>query len=77
MFHNGFEWTVEKPEAFEALIEKHGWDQFFTCSTKNDRPWIYYLTNDTINAMSKMVEGVLDGLGLFAKGLPFELTSES
>lgn len=76
MFHGGFEWSIERREFFEKEIEKHGWDQFFTCSTSNNRPWIYYIKNEAIDTLPTMVEDMLDSLGRYAKSLPFELTSE-
>lgn len=76
MFHGGFEWSVGNRQKFTELIEKEGWHQFFTCSTSRGEPWIYYLTNETIDAMPDRVEKMLDGLGQFAKELPFELISQ-
>ncbi|UFW64428.1 hypothetical protein RlegWSM1455_23560 [Rhizobium laguerreae] len=76
MFHGGFEWTIERRDFFEKEIEKKGWDQFFTCSTTDRRPWIYYIKDEAIVALPTMVESMLDGLGRFAKSLPSELTSK-
>ncbi len=76
MFHGGFEWALERREFFEKEIEKKGWDQFFTCSKSNDRPWIYYITNEAIDALPTIVEDMLDSLGRFAKSLPSELISD-
>jgi hypothetical protein len=75
MFHGGFEWSLERRNHFAAEIEKNGWEKFFTCSTVNDRPWIYYLQDEAILAMPSMVEEMLDSLGCFTKALPSELTS--
>lgn len=76
MFHGGFEWSVGNREKFTKIIEKEGWQQFFTCSTSGGDPWIYYLTNETIEEMPDRVGGMLDDLGRFAKELPFELVSQ-
>ncbi|TCB60179.1 hypothetical protein E0J20_09300 [Rhizobium leguminosarum bv. viciae] len=76
MFHGGFEWTVDRRELFEKAVEKNGWDRFFSCSTKNGRPWIYYIKDEAIDALPTMVENMLDSLGRFTKSLPVELTSD-
>ncbi|MBY3342871.1 hypothetical protein [Rhizobium laguerreae] len=76
MFHGGFEWTIERREIFEEKIEENGWELFFTCSTLNGRPWVYYIKDEAIVALPTMVESMLDSLGLFAKALPSELKSE-
>lgn len=76
MFHGGFEWTVSNRRKFANMIEKEGWQQFFTCSTSGGEPWIYYLTNETIDDMPDRVGKMLDELGQFAKELPFKLISQ-
>jgi hypothetical protein len=76
MFHGGFEWTIERRDFFEKESQKKGWDRFFTCSTTNDRPWIYYINNEAIVAFPTMVESMLDSLGRFTKSLPSALTSD-
>jgi len=76
MFHGGFEWSVGNRQKFMEMIEKEGWQQFFTCSTYGGEPWIYYLSNETIDGMPDRVGTMLDELGQFAKELPFELTSQ-
>ncbi|MGO7821237.1 hypothetical protein ACC684_28715 [Rhizobium ruizarguesonis] len=76
MFHGGFEWTIERRDFFEKESQKKGWDRFFTCSTTNDRPWIYYINDEAIVAFPTMVESMLDSLGRFTKSLPSELTSD-
>lgn len=76
MFHGGFEWSVRNRRKFANMIEKEGWQQFFTCSTSGGEPWIYYLTNETIDDMPDRVGKMLDELGQFAKELPFELISQ-
>ncbi|ANL47567.1 hypothetical protein AMC87_CH02902 [Rhizobium phaseoli] len=76
MLHGGFEWTVQRREFFEKEIVKHGWEQFFTCSTTNGRPWVYYIKDEAIDALPTMVENMLDSLGRFTKSLPVELISK-
>lgn len=78
MFHGGFEWSVGNRQLFTEMIEKEeGWQQFFTCSTSGGEPWIYYLSNETIDDMPDRVGKMLDELGQFAKELPFELISKA
>ncbi len=75
MFHGGFEWSVSNRQKFANLIEREGWQKFFTCSTSGGVPWIYYLTNETIEDMPDWVGRILDELGQFAKDLPFDLVA--
>lgn len=77
MFHGGFEWSLDRREFFETQVKNKAWSRFFSCSTTNGRPWIYYIEKAAIDALPTMVEDMLDSLGRFAKSLPFELISES
>ena len=72
----GFEWSVGNRQLFTEMIEKEGWQQFFTCSTSGGEPWIYYLTNETIDGAPDRVGSMLDELVQFVKELPFELISQ-
>lgn len=76
MFHGGFEWSLDRRQAFQETIDTKKWDEFFTCSTSNGSRWIFYVAADAINRMPGMVEIMLDSLAAFAKSLPFELVSE-
>jgi hypothetical protein len=73
MFDGGFEWSVGNRQKFAKMIEREGWQRFFNCSTSGEMPWIYYLTDETINDMPDRVGKMLDELGQFAKNLPFDL----
>jgi hypothetical protein len=73
MFHGGFEWPILQRQGFFALIAERGWDQYFTWSTRNDEPWIYYLRDEVIDALPGRVLAILGSLGRFAKALPHEV----
>ncbi|PJO47203.1 hypothetical protein [Brucella pituitosa] len=75
MFHNGFEWPVDKRTEFQKRIESEGWGQYFSCSKTSDKPWIFYLEQETIALMPDEMLKILDGIASFIKGLPTEITS--
>ncbi|MBX5192621.1 hypothetical protein HJB86_27670 [Rhizobium sp. NZLR3b] len=67
---------IERRDLFQKDIDEKGWGQFFSCSTTNGRPWIYYIKDEAIDALPTMVENMLDSLGRFTKSLPVELISD-
>jgi hypothetical protein len=75
MFHGGFEWSLAQRDQFEKQIAERRWDRFFESATTNGKPWIFYLTDEAIAEMPTRMEAILDGMGRFAKSLPFALVS--
>lgn len=75
MFHNGFEWPVDKRTEFQKRIEREGWGEYFSCSTTSDKPWIFYLEQETIALMPDELLKILDGIASFIKQLPAEISS--
>lgn len=75
MFHGGFEWSLPQRDQFERLIAARNWDKYFQWALTNDKPWIFYLRDEVIDAMPRRMESILGGFGRFAKDLPFELVS--
>lgn len=73
MFHGGFEWAEQKRENFQKMIIKHGWQEYFDCAKSDHKPWVFYLTADTINNIPLIMNKILDGLAAFAKSLSFDL----
>ncbi|WP_424973461.1 hypothetical protein [Dinoroseobacter sp. S124A] len=64
MFHNGFEWPANKVEKFQNRVKNKHWpENWFHHSSKNDVPWIYYMSEDFIQHCLKLIDEVLDGVG--------------
>ncbi len=64
MFHNGFEWPNDKVERFQSRIQNKHWPStWFQHSSKNDVPWIYYMSEEFIQHCLKLIDQVLDGVG--------------
>ncbi|WP_108610455.1 hypothetical protein [Aminobacter sp. MSH1] len=75
MFHGGFEWSLAQRDQFEKQIAERQWERFFKSATTGDKPWIFYIRDEVIAEMPKRMEALLDGMGRFAKVLPFELVA--
>lgn len=75
MFHGGFEWSEEQRTSFQNRIDQQGWQEYFDSAKSDHKPWVFYLTVDTIDRMPAVMDEILDGLASFAKSLPFELIS--
>ena len=66
MFHNGFEWPVDKRKKFNELIVADAWPEgWFTKSTSNDEPWIFYMSADFIEHCLHTIDQVLEGVGRY------------
>jgi hypothetical protein len=76
MFHGGFEWAIPQREKFMTLVEKRGWDRYFTWSTSGGEPWIFYLRDEVIDSLPDRMFSILSGLGRFTKALPYKLMSD-
>lgn len=75
MFHGGLEWSLAQRDQFEQQITQRHWEGFFRSARTDNRPWIFYIKDDIIAEMPSKIEAILDGMGRFARGLPFELVS--
>lgn len=66
MFHNGFEWPQEKVEKFRSrMINRHWPEAWFQHSSKNNVPWIYYMSDEFIQKCLELIDQVLDGVGKY------------
>jgi hypothetical protein len=64
MFHNGFEWPVERRTAFAALLKNQGIpDTWFSNSSRGDQPWIYYMSPAFVDRCLKLVDEALAAIG--------------
>ena len=68
MFHNGFEWPKAEREKFDDRIVDEGWPaEWFTKSTSDDKPWIFYMSNDFIQHCLATIDDILEGVGAYLK----------
>ena len=66
MFHNGFEWPLEKREKFAQRIKNSGWpDAWFGKATRDKEPWIFYMSPDFIEHCLHTIDQVLEGVGRY------------
>ncbi|CUX06668.1 Yma [Agrobacterium tumefaciens str. B6] len=77
MFHMGFEWPLEDRQKFEKLVNQNRWETFFTSSRHGNEPWIFYLTDSTVDGLPDWVDELITKIGLFARSLPRDLLSGS
>ena len=63
MFHNGFEWPVDVRAKFQAMIEREGWDAWFSSSVSDHNPWIFYMTQAFIDRSLSLFEETLAAVG--------------
>jgi hypothetical protein len=75
-FHLGFEWPIPEREAFQNRIELEGWNDWFTASTTDKKPWIFYMTPAFIDHCLGFTGQLLDGLGRFVFEMHGRLPSD-
>lgn len=68
MFHNGFLWPEDEREKFQKMIQERHWpsDWFYT-TNQNEKPYIFYMSNEFIEHCLKTIDGILDGISAFEK----------
>ena len=65
MFHNGFEWPEKERQNFNNRIEEEGWADWFSCSTHDHKPWVFYMRASFIEHCLTTTDQVLEGLGKY------------
>lgn len=66
MFHWGFEWPAQQRENFQKQLTQ--WPpEWFTLSTKDDKPGIFYMTDAFIEHCFTTIYCVISGVGAFAR----------
>jgi hypothetical protein len=64
MFHHGFEWPMDKRAKFETAAREAGWlETWFGQATSNHEPWIFYMTDEMIDACLDFIDQVLEATG--------------
>lgn len=68
MFHNGFEWPVERRAAFAAQVKNQNLpEDWFRHSFRDGEPWIYYMTTTYVDRCLVLVDEVLTAVGQLTK----------
>ena len=65
MFHNGFEWPEKERQNFNNRIKEEGWSDWFSCSTHDHKPWVFYMRASFIDHCLTTIDQVLEGLGKY------------
>jgi hypothetical protein len=63
MFHFGFEWPKRECHSFAKEIARSGWQQWFLSATRNGVPFIFYITEQFVQANLVAVHELLNGFG--------------
>ena len=67
MFHGGFEWPVKDRNEFDKLRYREWPSEWFWTATRDDKPWIFYMSEDFILHWLNTIDEVLDGVGAYMK----------
>ncbi len=65
MFHFGFEWPEHECKSFAKEIAKEGWQLWFSSATRDDVPFIFYMTEPFVQACLAAVYELLTGFGAY------------
>ena len=65
MFHFGFEWPGRECEAFAGEIAKAGWQHWFSTATRDNVPFIFYMTEEFVQESLGAVHELLNGFGAY------------
>jgi len=68
MFHHGFEWPIEERQKFPKRIIDEGWpSEWFSKSTSDGKPWIFYMSQGFIDHCLTAVDEALEGFGKYLR----------
>ncbi|AEJ19901.1 hypothetical protein [Gracilinema caldarium] len=66
MFHNGLEWQNEDIEKFEQRLKSSKWSEdWFICTKRDEKPWIYYMTDKLIDRSLKFINEIEIAAGAY------------
>ena len=65
MFHLGFEWPEAERSKFDGLRSREWPLEWFRTATRDDKPWIFYMSNEFITNCRKTIDEVLEGVGAY------------
>ncbi|MBB3694873.1 hypothetical protein FHY05_003531 [Sphingomonas sp. BK580] len=66
MLHNGFEWPSQRRAAFSKVAAKANAD-WFVCSSINNEPWIWYMSDIFISRIMAFIDEVVVAVGEHVK----------
>lgn len=68
MLHNGFEWPAEAIGKFSNRIASEKWPEaWFTSAERDGEQWLYYMSPDFCSHCVELIDGIIDGVGLYLK----------
>ena len=68
MLHNGFEWPADTIRKFSNRIASEKWpEDWFTSADRDGQPWLYYMSPDFCAHCVDLIDGIIDGVGLYLK----------
>lgn len=68
MFHSGFEWSLEARVKFADRMKNEEWpDEWFRMAESDDKPWIFYLTEEFVDHCFQMIDQIFDALGVYVR----------
>lgn len=67
MFHNGFEWPERQRIAFAERIAREHWEDWFSSSKTDNKPWIFYMSPAFIAHCLAFVDTLVPAVGSFAR----------
>ena len=70
MFHHGFEWPEHEREKFQRRIAEKGWTDWFSNSSHDHKPWVFYMRASFIEHCLTTIDQVLEGLGKYLEDRP-------
>lgn len=66
MFHNGFEWSLDVRQKFANRIKNDSWPIiWFSQATRDDQPWVFYMSDLFIENILRLIDQVLEGVGKY------------
>lgn len=68
MFHHGFLWPEDECVKFQKTLQERCWpDYWFDTTDYNEKPYMFYMSNEFIEHCLDTIEGILDGVGTLEK----------
>ena len=68
LFHLGFEWPIQEGINFDNRVKSGEWPaEWFRKATRDDKPWIFYMSDEFITHCLKTIDEVLEGVGAYLR----------
>ena len=77
-FHCGLEWPEKEREKFRDRSQAEDWPtEWFPGTYKNEAPWLFSISSEFIRHCLQTIDGILDGVGAYARSRGSEKNSVS